>query len=488
MRGSPRGRHPGWLRPAATAAVCAVAALSPAGPVAVHGSTTHGLVGTERYIGTQAPSPGDCAALGFRCFGPRAIQRTYDLPALYARGFTGRGQTIAIVDSFGSDSIRHDLNVFDSEFGLPHLCGETGYACRSGDPTFTILQVQGSPPAISQPPSRGTGQENHALWNGEVTLDVEWSHAVAPQANVLLVTTPTAETLGVQGFPQMIFAEDYVIKRHLAAVISQSFASADEAFASTRSLLRLRYAYVDAVANHVTVLASSGDSGTANFYKQPVRRPAPIPFPTVEWPASDPLVTGVGGTSVCTDAQSGLLVDSGSPPPDCQNNPGQREVAWNNTVNDGAPQAGGGGFSHVFGRPAFQAGVVGGQRRGVPDVAYQADPLTGVLVYSSASGSPPGWYASGGTSAGSPQWAGLIAIAAQINGGPVGFINPALYRIGADPARYALDFHDVTVGNNQVNPAIAGFPARRGWDPVTGWGTPDAAHLLPDLVAAVNGR
>jgi subtilase family serine protease len=488
MRASLRHRWSVWGRLVGAAGLCLASGISGGGATPTQGPAANSLVGAYRYLGQQPPTPADCAAQGFRCFGPQAIQNTYDLPALYAQGFTGAGQTIAIVDSFGSNTIQNDLNVFDTAFSLPHLCGEANYACQPGDPTFKVLEVQGSPPAISQPPSHGTGQENHALWNGEVTLDVEWSHSVAPKANIILVTTPTAETLGVQGLPQMMAAEDYVVTHHLAAVISQSFASAEEAFASTQSLLRLRYAYVDAVANHVTVLGSAGDTGTANIIKTPVKHPRLIPFPTVEWPASDPLVTGVGGTSVCTDAATGLTVDSASPPPDCQNNPGQREVAWNNTVNDGVPIATGGGFSHVFSRPTFQDGTVSGPMRGVPDVAYGADPFTGVLVYISASGNAPGWYAFGGTSAGSPQWAGLIAIASQINGAPIGYINPALYKIGNDPVRYAADFHDISVGNNQVNPAIAGFSAGPGWDAVTGWGTPDAAHLLPDLVAAVNGH
>ena len=95
----------------------------------------------------------------------------------------------------------------------------------------------------------------------------------------------------------------------------------------------------------------------------------------------------------------------------------------------------------------------------------------------------------GGTSSGSPQWAALIAIADQINGGPLGFINPALYKIGSAPARYAADFYDVTTGNNGLSaPAIPGYPATTGWDPVTGLGTPNAAVFLPDLVEAVNGN
>src|SRR5438477_6791149 len=126
-------------------------------------------------------------------------------------------------------------------------------------PTFGILQIQGSPPPNPPPPSNGTGQESHNLWALEVSLDVEWAHAIAPEANILLVTTPTAEVLGVQGFTVMMAAEQYVVDHHLANVISQSFASAEDAFGSAQSLLSLRHAFVSASQNGVTVLGSSGD-------------------------------------------------------------------------------------------------------------------------------------------------------------------------------------------------------------------------------------
>src|SRR5207244_8277175 len=131
------------------------------------------------------------------------------------------------------------------------------------------LDLQGSP-ATKPQGGKGIGLEDKTGWALEVVLDVEWAHAIAPGANILLVHTPTAETLGVQGFPQMMMAEDYVVKHHLADVISQSFASAEDAFGSTQSLLRLRYAFVDAANAGITVLGSSGDGGTANSAKQPV--------------------------------------------------------------------------------------------------------------------------------------------------------------------------------------------------------------------------
>jgi subtilase family serine protease len=442
------------------------------------------------------PTQAQCASVGRRCFGPAAMQNSYNLAPLYAQGFQGQGVTVGIVDSFGSDTMAHDLHVFNNAFGLPHMCGEEGVTCAPGMPTFSELK-QGNVNTTGQPPNNGTGLETHNLWALEVALDVEWTHAIAPQANILLIDTPTAETLGVQGFPDFFKAEKFVIDNHLADVISQSFASGEDAFGSTQSLLNLRDAFKAAQAEGVTMLAASGDFGSAELSKQPVKNPTVFPVPGVWWPASDPLVTGVGGTYLCTNPNTGLGVDSASPPAQCQSNPGVREVGW---------IAAGGGFSHVFARPSFQDALPAGSTpipataRGVPDIGYQASSRTGVLVYITNPGytgivcpdgslCSAGWYVVGGTSSGSPQWAALIVIADQINGGRLGYINPALYTIGSDPARYAADFYDVTTGNNGLfAPDIPGYPATTGWDPVTGLGTPNAAVFLPDLVQAVHGH
>jgi subtilase family serine protease len=131
--------------------------------------------------------------------------------------------------------------------------------------------------------------------------------------------------------------------------------------------------------------------------------------------------------------------------------------------------------------------------RGVPDVAFQASSRTGVLVYDTAPGDAQGglncpgggpcsagWYVVGGTSASAPQWAGLVAIADQIAGHGLGQINPTLYQLATGPD-YGTYFYDVTTGNNQADPAIPGYPATAGWDPVTGLGTPNAAMLVPAL-------
>lgn len=435
---------------------------------------------------TTPPSESACFAAGRRCFTPVAMQNSYNVTPLYGAGFTGKGKTIAVIDSFGSATIANDLNNFSTQFGLQHLCGEAGVTCTAGMPTFTILQVQGSPPPNPQPPNNGTGQENHDLWALEVSLDVEWAHAIAPQANIILVTVPTAEVLGVQGFPQMMNAVQYVVDHHLADVISMSLGAGEGTFNGTASLLNLRKALIDAQTNHVTVLASSGDGGTSNALKTPTKNPNLIPYPSVGWPASDPLVTAVGGTYLCTNPVTGIGVDSADPPSNCQSNPGVREVGWIDS---------GGGYSIIFPRPAFQNTLPPGSTyvgssvgapgpnsnmRGVPDVAFQASSRTGTLVYDSVDG---GWFIVGGTSCSAPQWAGLIAIADQIAGSDLGYINPALYQIANNPVKYAADFFDVTVGNNQTT-SIPGYSASPGWDAVTGLGTPNAANLLPDLAAS----
>ena len=291
------------------------------------------------------------------------------------------------------------------------------------------------------------------------------------------VTLSRYDALRYKPPPAMMDAEQFIVDNHQATVISQSFGATEESFNSTQSLLNLRHAFVSAAADGVTVLASSGDFGTANPGKSPTPNPVTVPFPTVQWPASDPLVTAVGGTYLCVNPTTGTGIDNTDPPPDCHVTPGVREIGWTDA---------GGGFSHVFAKPAYQNTLPGGSTaigamRGVPDVAFQASSHTGTLVYDTAPGAG-GWFIVGGTSCSAPQWAGLVAIADQIAGHGLGVINSTVYKL-ADGANYGMDFYDVTTGKNQTNPAIPGYPATAGWDPVTGLGTPNAANLVPQLAA-----
>jgi len=487
------------------------AGLSRSASTAAAYPTPHPTVTDYQFIKATVPTEADCEAVTRTCFTPQAIQSAYNVGPLHSQGWNGKGITIAIVDSYGSDTMAHDLHVFNQTFGLQPMCGEEGVTCTTGMPKFSELSLNGTP-ATKPQPGNGTHQEDKTAWALEVALDVETSHAIAPMANILLVHTNTAETLGVQGFPNMMKAEDYVVTNHLAQVISQSFASAEDAFnGGTSALENLRYAFKDAAANGVTVLGSSGDDGSTNFYKSPVSQGgSTIPFPSVEWPASDPLVTGVGGTYLCTKPTAlaneprttyikpGIGAKCGS---STYNAAHAAEVAWTFS---------GGGFSHVFSRPSYQSVLPSGSTpipasaRGVPDIAFQASSATGALVYLSL---PPdgtdsnvgqtGWWDIGGTSLSCPQWAGLVAIADQINKAKygqtgLGLINPALYKL-ASTAKYATDFFDIAhtavagvANDNQEDPSIPGYPATTGWDPVTGLGTPNAALLIPDLVDAAH--
>ena len=473
-----------WSVPAGTIAAAAAALPAPIPQVSDFQQLSSGLT---------PPLESDCFSVGRRCFGAAAMQHSYNLTPLYDGGNDGHGVTIAIIDSFGDPNIASDLANFNTQMNLPHMCGETGMTCTGKMPTFQHVYWNGVTQVKSPPPkSRGAGIQTRNVWALETALDVEWAHAIAPGANILNVTTNPAETLGVQGFPAMMDAEQFVVDHHEATVITQSFGAAEETFHSTQSLLNLRHAFISAAASGVTVLASTGDNGTANPTFTPIKNPSTIPYPTVGWPASDPLVTAVGGTYLCTDPVSGTGVDSADPPVNCQSNPGVREVGWIDS---------GGGFSHVFAKPSYQDTLPAGSTpigsaRGIPDVAYEASARTGVLVYDTApgdatsglicpSGDPcsAGWYVVGGTSVSSPNWAGLVAIADQMAGHGLGLINPTLYALAAGPS-YGSYFYDVTTGNNQADPSVPGYPATTGWDPVTGLGTPNAAALVP---AVANG-
>jgi subtilase family serine protease len=374
---------------------------------------------------------------------------------LYSQGLTGTGETIALIDSYGSPTITSDLATFDKAFGL------------AAPPSFTIIAPEGAIPPYNPNNSTMVG------WAEETTLDVEYSHAMAPGANLLLVETPVAETIGVQGFPQMVAAENDVINNNLAQVISQSFGAAEETFPTTKSLTDLRSAYTNAQKHHVTVLAASGDDGSTSgsnaagtkYYTTPV----------VNWPASDPLVTAVGGTELHLTA-SGTRT--------------QPDTVWNDTAAQGRPAAGGGGVSSVFARPAWQSGVAAtvGANRGMPDIALSASVSGAVLIYASFGGLTPGYYPIGGTSEASPLFSGVVAIADQSAGHSLGFLNPTLYKIEAagDPG-----IVDVTSGNNTVSfvqggkaVTVPGFTAGTGYDLASGLGTINGGDLVPELVAA----
>src|SRR5438045_745418 len=189
----------------ATAALVASLLGTVAGPSAAGAarSTGHRIAPVPAITGhiqsaalKDPPSTADCQALlHINCYSPPQFQQAYNLGPLYRDGFTGRGRTIVIVDSFGSPTIRNDLHVFDQTYGLP-------------DPQLDIIQPAGAVPPFDPTNSDMLG------WASETTLDVEWAHAIAPGAKLLLVETPVAETEGLQGFPEIVKAENFVVDRH----------------------------------------------------------------------------------------------------------------------------------------------------------------------------------------------------------------------------------------------------------------------------------
>jgi len=453
---------------AIAAGIFALIAVTPASPKPTTMTTRAVVVvrpGAIHIAQTAQAAPlttADCEKdFSIACYGPAQVRRAYGLPKLYAKGVTGRGATIVIVDSYGSPTIRNDLAAFDRAYRLP------------APPKFGIIRPAGRIPAYDPANSDMVG------WAGETTLDVEWAHAVAPGANLLLVETPVSETEGVHGFPQIVAAEKYVLNHHLGDVISQSFSATEETFASRSQLQSLRGAYQLAAKDHVTVLTASGDSGAADVG---LNQSTYYAFRVTSWPDSDPLVTAVGGTQLHFTAK-------GAP---------AAPTAWNDTYNTKAneftdgnpgpnPLAGGGGLSIFFTRPAYQQGVrdVTGGSRGVPDISMSAACDGAVVTYSTFAGAPSGWSPECGTSEATPLFAGIVALADQVAGHPLGLINPALYRLAA--ARQP-GITDVTKGNNTVSftqnnqqDTIQGFSARPGYDLATGLGTVNAPYFVPEL-------
>ena len=247
--------------------------------VAAAGIAIQPMLITRFASATQAPDSDQCVQQFTEpCYQPAQMQAAYDEQPLFNRGITGRGQTIVIVDSFGSPTIRSDLATFDREFGLP------------APPSFRVIQPVGRVPRYNG--NDGTQR----LWAGETTLDVDWAHTMAPRANILLVETPVPETTGLAGMPQIVEAENYVIDHHLGQVISQSFGAAEATFPSASSIYGLRSAYVNAEQNNVTVLAAAGDQGATDD-SNAGGGTLLYTHRAVLWPATDPLVTAVGGLS-----------------------------------------------------------------------------------------------------------------------------------------------------------------------------------------------
>jgi subtilase family serine protease len=409
--------------------------------------------------GPHATATGDCDSLT-TCYTPRQLEAAYGILPLLEHRTDGRGETVVLPElaepqfPLPASDIRRDLAQFDKLFHLP--------AAR-------VRVVSRLAPSASP-----------WLANGEEVLDTEMVHAVAPRAAIVEVLVKgTSLNNTTDGVAASVSA--LRLGASLGGVISISAAgqTGGEHCDTHAEVAAVHAALRNATNHHVTVVAASGDIGAVGEPCQLLKGLTGGSFPPVKeanLPASDPLVLGVGGTTLTASHKTGAYIN---------------ESAWGPPFGDPGThfQASGGGLSRVFARPSYQDRIPGlPAYRGVPDAAATAAPHTALALITSTGGGKYTIHGSGGTSASAPLWAGLIALADQHAGRHLGFVNAALYGIGRS-ARYHQAFHDVTVGSNSVRfppRTISGYHAAPGWDPVTGWGSPYARVLIPLLARDVH--
>jgi subtilase family serine protease len=501
MAGKPRARHtvPVLTNPlqryrqvlrlrAAAAAIVAAGALVVAGGCSSGaGSSGAGSSGTGSSPAgnpsgsvTSVAAEADCRHLtGGACYAPQQFRVAYGIAPLLDRGTDGRGQTV-VLQEFAKNpqqpeppqavpitDIRQDLALFDSVFALP--------AAR--------LQVDTSLAGSASP----------WLASGEEVEDTEIVHAVAPGAAIRVILIPPQSSPG-----SALAATDAVLRLALSqgAVVSIGPGAGERCYTSAE-VAGLNAALKAAQDHHVTVVSSTGDLGAAVA----VCSGAASAVKGVGLYAADPLVLAVGGTRLNAAPATGAYISetawntpssgpvtgpagTSGPAASTLASSGPAAVSSPPGPSAAIPEASGGGFSRLFPRPAYQVGVPGiGADRGVPDVAADADPATGMTLAASDGRGQDIFFSASGTSAAGPVWSALIALADQYAGHHLGFVNAAIYRIGRS-ASYQQAFHDITTGNNTETfsrQRITGYPAAPGWDPVTGWGSPDAQALIPLL-------
>jgi subtilase family serine protease len=360
------------------------------------------------YYAIHAAAGSSQSAPPSTAFTPAQLRHAYGFDRVSNQG---AGQVIGIVDAYDDANAESDLAIFSAQFGLP--------ACTSGNGCFRKIYSNGKRPVAN------------ANWAVEIALDVEWAHAIAPNAKILLVETPT------NSLSNLLSGVDAAV-RNGASAVSMSWTVGE--FSGERNYDN------HFVASGVTFLAASGDNGTG-----------------VAYPAASPDVVGVGGTSLHLDANGNYL----------------SETAWSGS---------GGGLSRMEHEPLFQAQFPiandASGYRGVPDVSYNGDPGTGVAVYDSIGISGySGWFQVGGTSAGTPQWAALIAIANSLRAAArksnLSSSDTLFYALAKSGP--AADFQSVTQGTNGTCGTLC--TASAGYDYVTGLGTPQASAMIAALAA-----
>jgi subtilase family serine protease len=370
-------------------------------------------------------------------YTPQELQMAYHFATVFAGDTTGKGQTVAIVTSFYMPSLQADFDRFSQEYHLPmaHVDVLAPLGLKAADPSDSTSQS----------------------WVGLDVETAELVHAVAPDAHIVVVSSPVAETEGTAGLPEFLTLERYVVEHHVASVIVQPWGASEYTLLDAAGVQEMQqwdaFFQTATVNDNITFIAGTGRTGGTDVASATSSRL--LDRPVTGFPASDPWVLAVGGTSLSQADEKGNA----------------QEVAWNRS---------GGGYSANFPEPVYQQYLPPqvqtqlAHRRGIPDVAATgADPNTGVRIYVGGK-----WITSVSNGASAAIWGGAIALANQLAGHPLGFINPTLYKLGTSDAA-SNDFRDITEGTNCFNGI--GYPAGPGWDPVTGLGTPIADNLLVDL-------
>jgi len=423
---------------------------------------------TPTLDGTVIPAPTyPWAPCGYT---PSQLQGAYGVAGAIAAGNDGRGVTVAVIDAYASRYAASDLRTYSQAHGLPT--------------NFSLKEVV-APGTYNRAQNKVHDPEG---WAGEETLDLEAVHTMAPGASLVYVGAPNNRG-------DLDAALNHVVDKHLADIVTNSYGYSSEAL-PPGYIKPYNSTFIQAAIEGITVLFSSGDNGDET-------NGVPGASPTPDWPASSPWVTAVGGTSLAVGASDNYLFETGWAT--------QRQLLTNGAWAPATWLYGsGGGTSRLFGQPSYQAGGVpnamattygGAAMRVVPDVSMDGDPNTGMLIGITqrfATGTSYGEYRIGGTSLSSPLMAGMLALAAQLKGSPLGFVNPALYAhagssayrdvvppastLGVVRADY-INGEDATGGYRYSlrllnQDQVLTIHTAPGYDNVTGVGTPNGSAFL----------
>jgi subtilase family serine protease len=459
-------------------------------------------------IACQRPAPDNRVSTQLHCAIPATMRAAYGIDKV---PYQGEGQTIVLVDSFGSPTAAQDLDFFAQTFSLPKPSFEQVFP--NGQPGFLNGDGTASGKGVAQ-----NGPNSAEGWAGEANLDVQWAFAMAPKAHIVLLSTNTAETQGVPGLPAAMSGIDWAINKYPSGtVFSMSFGTDESAFASHAAaqaqFAKFNETFQRGIAKGDTFFSSSGDNGSQGVERSH-RQSTVSPDPQVSYPNVSPYVTSVGGTQ----RQFGWTWNPTGPDVPIAAD-GSRTPAWWDWTQGGDSEAvgnepglqlvTGGGISTVYPRPAYQDSIASivGNHRGTPDLAWNMAINGGALTFRSyfpKVDGPSSWVLFGGTSASSPQVAGVMALANQARKAagkaPIGDLNKVIYSATFNKG---VAFHDVTahqygtvtsgnLHNNQesditpgqpVTPnAVPGYATTAGYDLTTGFGSPYGPGFVSELV------